>query len=95
MKEPDYKLSGWLKQAFKTINMDDTATEIEVRDAYSRLVGDLIMKLTWEINFDKGVLRVKLASAALRQELTLRRESLQQKLNETLGRNAVKQIVFQ
>ncbi len=95
MKEPDYKLSGWLKQAFKTINMDDTATEIEVRDAYSRLVGDLIMKLTWEINFDKGVLRVKLASAALRQELTLRRESLQQKLNEALGRNAVKQIVFQ
>ncbi|MBR1850954.1 MAG: DUF721 domain-containing protein [Bacteroidales bacterium] len=94
MKEKDYTIGAWLNQALHQMSMDDTATEIEVRNAYKALVGDLIVKLTWDIHYDKGVLRLRLASAALKQELLMRRDSLREQLNNTLGRNAVKQIIF-
>ncbi|MCR4659286.1 MAG: DUF721 domain-containing protein [Bacteroidales bacterium] len=94
MTERDYSLGAWLKKAYQSVNMDETATEFEVRNAYRRIVGDLIVKLTWEVRYSNGTLRVKLASAALSQELYSRRDSLRLKINEALGRNAVKQIVF-
>ena len=74
--------------------MDDTVTEIEVRRQYNILVGDLISRLTWSLSFKDGILTARLASAALRQELFYRRNSLLEKINDNLGRNAVKEIRF-
>ena len=94
MAEKDYKLSAWLRQAYHTLEMDDTADEIEVRDTYYRLVGDLITRLTWSVNYSKGTLKVKVASAALKQELTFRKDSLIEKINLAMGRKVVQKIIF-
>ena len=94
MYSNEHTLQDLLKQAFRRLEMDDTVTEIEVRRQYNILVGDLISRLTWSLSFKDGILTARLASAALRQELFYRRNSLLEKINDNLGRNAVKEIRF-
>lgn len=86
----DYYIQRMLRQW----DMADYASEIEVEQAYRQLAGDLIMRLTQRVSFKKGTLRLKYMSAALRQEMTYRRESLRQKMNEDLGRDVVKKIII-
>lgn len=74
--------------------MESVANEQQIKEAYNQVVGDLIAKLTWTIRFDGNALYIRLASAALRHELSLRRQSLIDKINEHLEMNAVKNIVF-
>ena len=94
MYSNEHTLQDLLQQAFRRLDMDDTVTEIEVRRMYNILVGDLISRLTWSLSFKDGILTARLASAALRQELLYRRNSLLEKINDNLGRKAVKEIRF-
>lgn len=90
----EHTLQDLLRQMYHRLEMDDVATEMEVRQMYGRIVGDFINRLTRECRFSDGVLTVRLASAALRQELTYRRTSLADKINEGLNKKAVKEIRF-
>ena len=90
----EHTLQDLLKRCYRRLEMDDTATELEVQRAYRQVVGDFINRLTWTVKFDKGVLRVELASAALKQELFYRRDSLATHINDALGRHVVNKIVF-
>lgn len=86
----DYYIQRMLRQW----DLADFASEIEVERAYRRLAGDLIGRLTQRVGFKKGTLRLKYMSAALRQEMTYRRESLRQAINADLGGDVVKKIVI-
>jgi len=86
----DYYIQKMLRQW----DMADFASEVEVDRVYRQLAGDLIGRLTQRLSFKKGTLRLKYMSAALRHEMTMRRESLQNKINEELGGNVVKKIVI-
>lgn len=86
----DYYIQRMLRQW----NMADFASEIEVDQVYRQLAGDFISRLTQRVSFKKGTLRLKYMTAALRHEMTMRRESLQNKINEELGGEVVKKIVI-
>ena len=86
----DYYIQRMLRQW----DMADFASEIEVDRVYRQLAGDLISRLTQRVSFKKGTLRLKYMTAALRHEMTMRRESLQNKINEELGGEVVKKIVI-
>ena len=94
MYSNEHTLQDLLKKAYRSLDMDDTVDVMEVRNAYHKVVGDLISRLTWSVRYDAGVLTVALASAALRQELTFRKEGLAARINEVLGRPVVKSIRF-
>ena len=86
----DYYIDRMLRQW----DLADFASEMQVERVYRQLVGDLIIRLTQSVRFKKGTLRLKFAAAALRQEMTLRHDSLRQKMNETLGGEVVKTIII-
>jgi len=86
----DYYINRMLRQW----DMEDLATEVEVERVYRQLAGDLVGRMTQRLSYKKGILRLKYMSAALRYEMTMRRESLQARINEDLGREAVKKIVI-
>ena len=94
MYSNEHTLQQLLKQAYHRLDMDDTAREMEVVQAYGVVVGDFIKRLTQKVCYDKGMLTVQLASAALKQELLYRRSSLADKINDALGYVAVKKIVI-
>lgn len=92
--QPDRTLDYYIDRLFKQLDRGEFATEMEVQRVYHYLVGDLIYKLTTRCTFRNGTLRVRYAAAALRQEITLRRESLRQRINSELGGEVVKKIVI-
>lgn len=94
MNWEDRTADYYIQKMFRQWNMADFASEIEVERVYKRLAGDLITRLTQRISFKKGTLRLKYAAAALRQEMTWRRDSLMQKMNEELGGDVVKKIII-
>lgn len=95
MKEPhEYSLQDLLKVIYRNEDMTDALIERQTIDAYYQVVGDLISKLTGKIVLRGGVLHVHLSSAALRQEMTMRKESLLEKINAQHDGLAVKDIVF-
>lgn len=93
MYSNEHTLQDLLKKAYRRLDMDETVMEMEVKRAYNSTVGDLISRLT-SVRYSQGTMTVSVASAALRQELWHRRDSLAARINDTLGKPAVKKIVF-
>ncbi len=92
--QPDRPLDYYIGMLFKQLDRSEFATEMEVQRAYRLLAGDLIYKLTPTITYRNGTLRLRFAAAALRHEMTMRRESLRQKMNSELHGDVIKKIVI-
>ena len=92
--QEDRPLDYYIKRLFHQLDHGEFATELEVQRAYRMLAGDLIYKLTTTCSYRNGTLRLRFAAAALRQEMTYRRDSLRDKLNRELGGDAVKRIII-
>ena len=94
MQWEDRTADYYIRRMFRQWDLGDFADEIDVERVYRQLAGDFICRLTTSIRFSKGTLRLKFVAAALRQEMTLRRESLRQKMNEELGAEVVRKITI-
>lgn len=94
MNWEDRTADYYIQRMFRQWDMADFASEVEVDRVYRQLAGDLISRLTQRLSFKKGTLRLKYMSAALRHEMTMRRDSLQNKINEELGAEVVKNIII-
>lgn len=90
--QPDRTINYYLQGALRRLDQKDFADELRVETVYRQLAGDLISRLTSSVQFHRGVLSLRLSSAALRHEMTMRRESLRGKINDHLGAEVVKSI---
>jgi predicted nucleic acid-binding Zn ribbon protein len=68
--------------------------EEHLRAAWAEVVGEMVARHTLGIELRHGRLRVRVDSAPLRHELGYMREELVGRLNERLGRTAVKEVVL-
>lgn len=93
--QEDRTVDYFMERFFRRYELTDTASEMRVERIYRALVGDTISRLTLKLSYKKGTLRLHLASAALRQELTFRKESLRHAINDQLGSEEVKKITIQ
>lgn len=95
MKEPhEYTLQDLLKTVYEQNEMSDAVNRKAATEAYYDVVGELIAQLSSNIRLQKGVLHVKISSAALRQEMMLRKDSLMSKINEKMDRFKITDIAF-
>lgn len=95
MYSNEHHISDLLSKLFQQNNLSSVVDVYQVRSAYNEVVGELIAKLTQSLRFESGILYVRLLSAALRHEMTLRKQNLIDRINQHLGRPAVEEIVFQ
>lgn len=91
--QEDRTVNYYMQRFLHRYEMGELVSQMKVERTYRALVGDLISRLTSSIVFTDGTLRLRLLSAALRQEITMRRESLRAAINEHLGGEVVKKIV--
>lgn len=91
----EHHISDLLSQLYRQNNLSSVVDIYQVRSAYNEVVGELIARLTQSLRFESGTLYVRLLSAALRHEMTLRKQSLIEKINQQLGRSVVEDIMFQ
>lgn len=91
----EHTLQDLMKQMFKDCDMIDKVNEMDVIKTYRSVVGDLISKLTQDIKFSDKTLYVKLSSAALRNELSYKKQDLIIRINTELNSEAITSIIFQ
>lgn len=87
-------LQDYLKTVYRQLHVEDAVDGVEVVSAYRQVVGDLISRLTSSARYENNTLYIQIASAALRKELSYKRQGLMNRINETLGRNVLQNIVF-
>lgn len=90
-EKPIKELVDKLLRAYGYQNQLD---EIELIKQYELAVGKMFVKHTEKVYFQNKKLFVKLNSATLRQEMSYAKEALKEKLNSTMGRHIVNEIVI-
>ena len=80
----------------KRCNFNETISRGQVETAYNQVVSDIIRKFTWELRYDTKthILYVKLASPALKHELTYKATDLINAINSKLPSAIVQKVVF-
>jgi len=81
----------------------DMCSALDLEDAYRQhqafriwdsVVGETISRVTRVENFISGTLYIRVQNASWRNELSMRKRSIMSRLNEVLGREMVRDIVF-
>lgn len=90
----EYTFHDLLKLVFKNCDMTEQVDEINIIATYKDVVGDLITKLTQDIKVKNKTLYLKVSSAALRNELSYKKQDLINKINANLKNEAIHTIIF-
>lgn len=95
MKRTEPKRVGdILKDVLSEQNLDDKLLELQALEMWPKIVGPMINKRTVERRVSEGVLFLRIASAPIRQELSLNRTLLLSMLNKAVGKDVLQEIRF-
>lgn len=83
-----------VEEYLKKENLDTALDEHRASALWPQIVGQGINRYTVSRWVKDGVLHVQLSSAPLRSELMLNRTKIIKMVNDTLGREVIKEIVF-
>lgn len=95
MKRTEAKNIGQIiDELLKKENLDIALDEHRASALWPQIVGDGINRYTIRRYVKDGVMTVHLSSAALANELMLNRDALITRINEALGREIIREIIF-
>jgi hypothetical protein len=83
-----------LKEAFEESGIDNRLKETRVLENLNHVLGAHISKHILSKRINKSILYIRLDSAALRHELSYRRDELKKALNDSIHQELLKDIVF-
>lgn len=87
-------LSEVLKNFVNENRLQKGLDRVNVKDIWQQQMGPAINKYTTSIQLNKDTLYVSLSSSVLREELSYGKEKIINMMNEELGRELVKKLVF-
>lgn len=88
------KLGDAINQLFKQENLDVKISQFAVKKSWKEIAGEAIAVNTTDIFFNNKIVFVSLKSAALKHELSFRKEELLSNINKFCGYKLVEQIVI-
>jgi predicted nucleic acid-binding Zn ribbon protein len=94
-KSNDQSIGDAIKQMLKQYGLEEKLNQVKITSSWEILMGKTIARYTSAIYFKEGTLIVKLSSAALRQELLYAKSKIILKINTEIGKDIVRDIVFQ
>ncbi|MEQ9262740.1 MAG: DUF721 domain-containing protein [Owenweeksia sp.] len=93
-KDNQQSLGDAIRSFLAAHNLEDKYLETEIYSRWDELAGRAINVKTRKVNFREGVLTVFLSSATLRQELSMRRAEMIERLNQRIRNSPVRELVF-
>lgn len=87
-------VSDVLRNIIRGYRLDKKIDALDLVNSWKRVLGPGIANYTIDVLFKKETLYVKLSSAVLREELSYGKPKIIQMLNEDIGKEIVKDIVF-
>jgi predicted nucleic acid-binding Zn ribbon protein len=88
------KLGDAIDQLFKDAKLDVKISRFSVKNSWKEIVGEVISKNTSGIFFNDKVIFVTLSSAALKHELSFRKQEIVDNINSFCGYKLVEDIVI-
>lgn len=83
-----------LKEFVSTNNLQGGLDKVNVREAWTKLMGNGVNNYTTAIELKYDTLYVQLSSSVLREELSYGKEKIITMLNEFLDKEVIKQLVL-
>jgi len=87
-------LNDLLKTFVQENSLEKGMDKIDVRNAWMNLMGKGVNTYTTQIELKRDTLYVYLSSSVLRQELVFGKDKIIRMINEELGKDIVKAIIF-
>ena len=88
------KLGDALKELMDTYKLNNKMNEVRLYEAWDTVLGQTIANHTVSKQLIDGKLLIRLDAAALRNELAYAKSKLIKSLNDALGTEMVKEIMF-
>ena len=83
-------LNDALVQYLRESGLEQSVLEVQVEEAWPRVMGDVVNRLTRSVEVKDGVLYVRVNSAALKTQLFENRFELVSKLNQVVGATVIR-----
>jgi len=88
------KLSDALKEFVDTNRLQEGLDKVDVKEAWSGLMGNGVNHYTTNVQLKRNILYVDLSSSVLREELSYGKEKIIAMINEHLGKTLIQKIVL-
>ena len=93
-RKPVRRLGDVIREVLRQQGLETPLNEVRAINAWPQVAGPAIARLTGDVSLRQGTLYVKITRPALRQDLAMMRTQLIGKLNQTVGAQVVRHIVF-
>ncbi len=90
----EMKIGDALKKVLQENDLEEGVDETKLLQEWENIMGKHICNHTISKRVSQSILYVHLDSAALRHELSYRRDELKKVLNYAVGKEVIKDIVF-
>ena len=84
------QLSDAIVQYLRESGLEQSVLEVQVEEAWPKVMGDVVNRLSRSVEVKDGVLIVRVSSAALKTQLFENRFELVSKLNEAVGAKIIR-----
>ena len=88
------KFDDIVSEVYSIYGMQDAHEEHQALGVWGSVVGETIAKMTEVDKFARGILYVHVLNPSWRNELSFMKKNIVGRLNETIGKVMVKDIVF-
>lgn len=88
------KVGDAISELFRQEKLDVKISQFTVKNSWQEIVGELVAKSTSDISFKDKTVFVSLQSAALKHELSFRKEEMIASINKFCGYKLVDHIVI-
>lgn len=88
------KLGDAINELFRQEKLDVKISQFTVKNSWAEIAGEIIAKNTSEIFFNNRSIFITLSSAALKHELSFRKEELLSSINKFCGYKLVDEVII-
>lgn len=93
-KQNEQTLTEVLHEILKKYNLERRFEQAEIADIWNKTLGPSVANQTKRVVLKNGVLTVYIDSALVKQELSMLKSRLVASLNESMGKEVVKEIII-
>lgn len=83
-------ISDALVEYLRESGLEQSVLEVQIEEVWPQVMGDVVTRLTRSVEVKKGVLIVRVNSAALKAQLFENRFELVRRLNEAVGAQVIR-----
>lgn len=83
-----------LKGVFSEYKIEEKLDVVEIRNRWGEIMGGAISNKTSSIHLNNGILRIKITSSVLLQELSFAKDKIKSHMNTALKKEIIKEVVL-